>query len=55
MFYIEQCKPGTYSLSGFIPCKPCDNGSYQLLFGQKFCSPCSQNSDIEQCELGKKT
>ncbi|XP_013419527.1 uncharacterized protein LOC106180167 [Lingula anatina] len=43
---LEQCAPGTFSITGVAPCAKCKFGQFQPKYGQTFC---------ERCEFGKTT
>ena len=39
-FCSEPCTPGTFSLNGLAPCKPCPTGTYQQSYEGKQCNKC---------------
>ncbi|XP_031604550.1 signal peptide, CUB and EGF-like domain-containing protein 2 isoform X3 [Oreochromis aureus] len=43
-----QCSPGQYSHDGFIPCQPCQAGTYQPEVGRTSCFPCGGDLDTRR-------
>ena len=41
-FYIDSCRPGTYSSTGVEPCSPCAIGEYQSSVGTSSCLKCDK-------------
>jgi len=37
---VVACRPGTYSLDGLTPCRPCPLGTYQADYGRTLCLAC---------------
>jgi hypothetical protein len=41
-FYVDSCRPGTYSSTGVEPCSPCAIGGYQSSVGTSSCLKCDK-------------
>ena len=41
-FYVDSCRPGTYSSTGVEPCSPCAIGEYQSSVGTSSCLKCNK-------------
>ncbi|XP_071497251.1 uncharacterized protein [Diadema antillarum] len=54
---LEWCQPGSFSITGFVPCETCPIGSFQSRHQQRSCDPCPDHlstpnrgaQDIQEC------
>ena len=42
LFFVDSCRPGTYSSTGVEPCSPCAIGEYQSSVGTSSCLKCDK-------------